>query len=251
MRAANLSDGYEPLLQRHEVMLAEREDVRRALDWTVDGDPVLGVELAIALESYWAATDPKEGAERLEELLGRADTLPPALEAAAYRAYGGALYRHGDFERGTREHERSRDLFRALGDERGAANLDARLAIHAAYFGALDEARPVVERMLPLARALEMPRLEAEALGAQAILARREGRLDDAYRLQGESGERAEACGFVWWQANALANRMELALQVGRLDDAATNGRKALRIAATIDDPLRPCGCSSASPTSP
>jgi len=31
---------------------------------------------------------------------------------------------------------------------------------------------------------------------------------------------------------------MELALQLGRLDDAATNGRKALRIAVAIDDRL-------------
>ena len=238
VQGGNLSDTHEPLLQRHEVVLAERKDVLRALDWSVAGDPALGVELAVALESYWAATDPADGARRLENLLARAGALPPALEAAAYRAYGGALYRQGDFERGTREHERSRDLFLALGDERGAANLEARLTLHAAFFGTLDEARPLVERLLLLARSLVMPRLEAEALGAHAILARREGRLDDAFRLEGESGERAEACGFVWWHANTLTNRMELALDLGRLDDAEANGRDALRIAVTIDDRL-------------
>jgi predicted ATPase len=238
VKDANLSDDHEPLLQRHEVMLAEREDVRRALDWAVDADPVLGLELAVALESYWAATDPAEGARRLEELLGNAGALSPALEAAVYRVYGGAVYRQGDFERGNREHERSRDLYLELGDERGAASVDTRIAIHNAYFGELDEARLAVERLLPVVRSLALPRLEAEVVGALATLARREGRLEEAYRLEGESCAHAEACGFVWWQANALTNRMELALELGRHDDAATDGRQGLRIAVSIDDRL-------------
>ena len=135
VRSANLSDGTEPLLQRHEVVLSERDDIRKALDWARDHDQTHGIEMCIALEAYWAATDPAEGASRLEDLLTRASPLRATLEARARRAYGGALYRQGEFERGTREHQRSRDLFRALGDDRGAAALEARLAIDAAYFG--------------------------------------------------------------------------------------------------------------------
>ena len=202
-------------------------------------DPTqLGIEMCVALESYWASTDPAEGVERLQHLLTRAGALPPALEAAAHRALGGALYRQGEFERGTREHERSRDLFRALGDERGTAALEARLALDAAYFEALDVARPAAEQLLRLGRSLRMPRIEAEALGALATIARREGQIEDAYRLEGESAERADTCGFVWWQTNALANRMELALALDHLQAAEDNGRRALELAIAIDERL-------------
>lgn len=238
VRDANLTDGAEPLRQRHDVVLAERDDVRKALDWARIHDPLLGIELCVALESYWAASDPVEGAERLEALLAHAGPLPAALEAAAHRVYGGTLYRLGEFERGTREHERSRDLFRALGDERDTAALEGRLAVDAAYFGELDVARPAAERVLALARSLAMPRLEAEALGALATIARREERLEDAYRLEGESAQCSEASGFVWWTANALMNRMELALRLEKLGEADEHGRRALHLARSIDDRL-------------
>ena len=64
--------------QRHEVVQAELDDLRAALDWAVEGDVELGFELAIALESHWAAAHPGRGpSPRRAALRARATPCHP------------------------------------------------------------------------------------------------------------------------------------------------------------------------------
>jgi predicted ATPase len=237
-RSAHLEDDGSSQPQQHGIVLAELADIRLALDWAAAHDVVLGIELNVALESHWAATHPEEGARRIGDLLSRADAVPPELRAAALRQQGGALYRSGDFESGRRLHEESLAAFRDVGDERGAANLLARIAVDAAYFGDPDRARSLAEEVVELGRALDMPRLQAEGLGALASIQRRAKDFEAALSLARRSADAARDCGFLWWQSNMLAEILELSLLLGRLDEAEHAGRAALRLATPMDDRL-------------
>lgn len=134
-RAAELQDDESGGRQNHPLVLSERDDIRRALDWTAAYDVTLGVELATALESFFVAVDPAEGARTLENLLSRAATLEPTLEAAALRVWSGTLYRSGQREPGLDVLRTSIAAYDALGDERQVVGLQARLAIDTATSG--------------------------------------------------------------------------------------------------------------------
>jgi len=52
-------------------LLVERDDLRGALDWAEQNDPVFGLELAVALQGFWNAAAPEEGVRRLGTLLDK------------------------------------------------------------------------------------------------------------------------------------------------------------------------------------
>ena len=58
--------------------LAERDDLRAALDWAEANDPAFGLDLAVALQNLWNAAGPEEGMRRLGSLLDRAGSIPPS-----------------------------------------------------------------------------------------------------------------------------------------------------------------------------
>ena len=235
---AELQDDDAGGRQNHPLVLSERDDLRRALDWTAAHDVTLGVELATALESYFVAVDPAEGARTLENLLSSAATLEPALEAAALRVWSGTLYRSGQREPGIDMLRRSIAAYDALGDERQVVGLEVRLAIDTAYFGDVQDARIHVERVRRRAIELGVPRVEVEALGALAIIARREGDLESACELARRSAQAARECGFSWWEAGQLSDLVELEFELGHLDEAERSAREGLRVAVAIGERL-------------
>ena len=237
-REAELQDDDTDRRQNHPLVLSERDDIRRALDWTAAHDVTRGVELATALESYFVAVDPAEGARTLENLLSRAATLEPALEAAALRVWSGTLYRSGQREPGVATLRRSIAAYDAIGDERRVVGLEIRLAIDTAYFGDLQDARIQVERVRRRATELGVVRVEVEALGALATIARRAGDLESACELTHRSAQAARECGFSWWVAGALSDLVELEFGLGRLDEAERSAREGLRVAVAIGERL-------------
>ena len=239
-RSAGLEDDDLSAGQNHAVVVAERDDMLRALDWCLDHDVGLGVELVVALEGYLVAVDPAEGAGLVGRLLGRRDELElePGLEAAALRVMSGGLYRSGDREGGLDFMRRSLAAFEALGDERRVASLEGRLALDASYFGDVQDARARAQHASKRATELGMPRLETQALSALASIAVREGDLDAARELLHRSAVVARGCGFTWWEAGALVELLELELNAGDLDVAERVGREALRVARSIEERL-------------
>jgi predicted ATPase/class 3 adenylate cyclase len=88
---AHLSeDDDEPFDWR--VALAEREDLRAALDWASEADILLGLELASNLEAFWGPHAPAEGVRRIGDLLARGAAIPPRLRARALRNLAGAAH---------------------------------------------------------------------------------------------------------------------------------------------------------------
>ena len=235
-RTAQLEDDGSSLLQRHELALAERDDLRAALDWAAESDVELGIRIAVSLESFWAAHSPAEGARRLGVLLDRAPTIPPPLHAAALRVLGAASTVAGEVDFGVQRYEESAAMFDALGDERGAANVRVRLALHEGWNGHVARARDLAEECLDTARRHDMPRLEAEALSALGGVARAGGELDDAWELFRRSTEGAYACGFRWFAANSQLDLVVLGLDLARLDEAEAAAKEALVVARSIED---------------
>ena len=127
-------------------------------------------------------------------------------------------------------------MFDALGDERGAANVRVRLALHEGWNGDVARARDLAEECLDTARRHDMPRLEAEALSALGGVARAGGELDEAWELFRRSTEAAYACGFRWFAANSQLDLVVLGLDLARLDEAEADAKEALVVARSIED---------------
>jgi len=60
--SANLMQETEEYGERRELVESELENFRAALDWTVGGDPDLGLAIATALEGFWEHAQPVRGA---------------------------------------------------------------------------------------------------------------------------------------------------------------------------------------------
>ena len=80
--------------QRAEIVRAEQDNFRAAIDWAIDHDPALAFRLTIALEQFWVMNDAFEGAQRLKVLLDHSSSVSPLLRARALRVYAESAY-HG------------------------------------------------------------------------------------------------------------------------------------------------------------
>jgi predicted ATPase len=236
-RSAHLSADAVDLGPRPELVAADHDNLRSAIDWAGgSGDYVLALELATALDQFWVSADPGEGARRVEALLQGAGELPRELRAKALRTLGGTLAIQGEFERGAELHQQSLDEFLALGDEQAVAHLLARLAVEAGRLGDADRARALTDESLVLHRRVGSPAGEATALGTLSNLERQEGHLEEALELARRSAAAAASIGWTWWQGHYLYQAGECALDLGRLDEGELLAREAVRLSESIGD---------------
>jgi len=223
--------------QRHDLVISEQANIRAAIDWAAAaGEVALALELMVALENFWTATDPFEGVRRLEVLLGRAGDVPMPLRARALRALCSAATLAGDLELAERAIRESLDAFRAVGDELGIGNLLHRLAASALNLGEPARARAPLEESLEISRRHGFRKGELQAIGTLGYLAQMQGDAPQAVTLLEQSAAMAAQEGFTWWQATMLANLAELELAQNRLDEAATHARQTLRLSRRIGD---------------
>ncbi|MBD0337811.1 MAG: hypothetical protein ICV67_00800 [Thermoleophilia bacterium] len=249
LRDANLNAGMldvrKPL--RHDVAVAEQDNVRGALAWALGaGEVELGLELATAADWFWATEAQEEGRRWFARLFAAAgaDAVDPRLRAHALLPYSTSTYLAGDRDSAALLLEESYALFDGLGDEHGRAVLLHRLGITAMHRGELARARELVEESAALHARKEEPMSRtfrlAEMTGTLGGIARDAGDLESAYAMIAESAEGARETGVHWWEGGMLAELAALALEWGRIDEAEAHARKALAIAARLRD--RP-GC--------
>jgi predicted ATPase/class 3 adenylate cyclase len=236
--SANLSAEAIDLGPRPELVLPEQDNLRAALDWAADtGEIELGLRLAIALEQFWVAAGPYEGARRVQAFLDRAADIPDVVRARAIRVLGGMIFMTGDYDRGDELTRQSLELFRSLGDEAIVAELLIRLAIHLHYSsGDIAGAHTLIDESQAINRRLGSRSTEAMTLGLLGEIAWTEGRTDDALDLAARSGEAAAEVGFTWWQMHQLYHGSEWSLALGRTGEAEAYGRDALRLAVAVQD---------------
>lgn len=233
-RGAHLG-GLEEGEQDHELGTAELGNFRLALARTRrDGDPVIGLRLAVALINYFVGVDAAEGERWIRALLERAGAAaPPELRAEALLALGGTKMHQGEIEAALDLYQRSLDAFRAAGDQRGAAVAELRLVDRTLRSGDIDAARAQAQRGLATMRRLAWRRQEAVALGLLAGVERAAGQPETASRLRREAAEVAAASGFLWWRMKMLALLCEDAIADGLSAEAGRYGLEALELAHT------------------
>jgi predicted ATPase/class 3 adenylate cyclase len=227
-RSTHLSED-DPVPGEISLALAEREDLRAALDWAAAADVELALEIAVALESFWNAHAPHEGMRRMGHLLQSSDVIAPELRAKALRVYAGATDLTGDHAAGEQLNEESLSLYRELGDDRGIASLEHRLAVSALWRQDYERARELAQDSLERARG-RFPHTEAPNYWVLGQLQLADGDLDGAIEMTRRSAEMARDMGWKWWQSGQLHELLMLALRRGDVDEAEERGRDALRI---------------------
>jgi predicted ATPase/class 3 adenylate cyclase len=228
------SAGKRP--QRHDLVLAEQDNIRAALDWTVGSDPELGLRIATAVENFWITNDPAEGMRRFQVLLERADGVDLLLRARALRDLGGSAQMSGHLDEAEAAYRESGELFGDAGDEGGSATILFRFASLAVWQGDDGLADSLS------AEALEAFERTGDAIGKMQVLgnlgsrAFDHGNLERARELHEASLALAREARWRWWEGGELLNVGEISLVEGREADAEPYAKEALAIGREIGD---------------
>ena len=231
-QSANLfaeSDGPE----HAEVVRAEQDNFRAAIDWAIEHDPELALRLTTTLEQFWVMNDPFEGVRRLQAVLDLGPDVPPVLRARALRAYGEAAWVSGDYDIGTRYQDESLRIFRKLGDDLGVAIALHRLSVAAIMENDLVRGRRLLDECLEHE---PTPKIAADAMEKLAWLEYASGNKEHALELWEEAAVRCNEVGFRWMEAHAVKNIADVADELGRTELAWQRSREALELSRQCDD---------------
>jgi predicted ATPase/class 3 adenylate cyclase len=221
-----------------EIVLAEREEMRAALDWASETDLELALELLIALENFWNTQAPDEAVQRLDRLLPAADAIPPLLRARALRVRGGALHISGHVDACDPSYDESLAVYRGLAHERGIASITHRLAGSALERGEIERARALARESLESSRD-RFPFIDAPNVALLGYLQLSSGDVDGGTELIRRSERMAAELGWDWWRAAQLDELASLALARGDGDEALRAGAEALRLIRQDEDRQR------------
>jgi len=211
------------------IALAERDDLRAALDWAEEADAELGVTLAVELNNLWNASAPAEGKARLERLLGRAGELPLALRAEALRVYSGTVDLVGEHDEAERLLNESLRLYEELDDDRGTATVTHMLAVSAWRRQDFERMRELTDEAMKLSRG-RFPMLDTSGYWLLGQLALADDDLERAVELTRRSAELARESGWDWWESGQRHELLMLRLLSGDLEGAEREGFAALRM---------------------
>jgi predicted ATPase len=157
---------------------AEYANLRESLDWLIEtGQELWALRLATALFAYWQRREYiVEGRERLEKVLNLG-TANPSTGERARAAWYAAIFadQQGDFTTAARLHEQSLEIYRQLGDQKGAAAQLGYIGVELKRVGDVAAARPYYEQSLAACRHLEDPSAIAGALSNYAEFVTAEG----------------------------------------------------------------------------
>jgi predicted ATPase/class 3 adenylate cyclase len=223
--SAQLSEGDSP--SDIAAGLAEREDLRAAVDWATEHDRDLAVRLVVALENFWVASGPEDGMRRARRLLD--EEMSSAARAALLRAYGGACDQAGEHALAERAWVESLELYNTVGDDRDIASVEHRLAVSAWRRGDWEEMAQLTESSLDRARG-RFPFIEATGLWLRGQVALAAGDAEGATELTRQSAVMARESGWTWWESGQLHELLMLALREGDLAEAERQGLAALRL---------------------
>lgn len=212
-----------------ELALAEREDLRAAMDWAEENDASFGLELAVELMNFWNVAGPQEGLERIQRLLASAVAIPTELRARALRACAAAADLAGHDELAVQASQESLDLFTELGDDEGVAMLEHMMAVAAWRREDWVRMRELTEHALALARD-RFTFLEITGYWLSGQLALHDGDTAGAVELTRRSADMARREGWSWWESGQRHELLMLALRTGDLDEAERVGRVALEM---------------------
>jgi predicted ATPase/class 3 adenylate cyclase len=224
--------------ERPEIVRAEQDNFRAAIDWAVDREPELAFRLTIALEQFWVMNDPFEGVRRLRTLLEHGSRVPRVLKARALRTYGESAWMTGERPTGNAAQEEALRIFQELGDEAGLAIVLHRLSVAALADNDrdLDRARKLLAACLEICERNPNPKLVADAVTKLGWIEHLSGNPERALELWEEGATRSEEVGFTWMQAHAVMDIADVADELGRSELARQRAREALRLSRDCED---------------
>jgi predicted ATPase/class 3 adenylate cyclase len=222
--------------QRHDVAIAEHNNIRAAIDWALGADPVLGLWLATALENFWISYSPFEAGRIFDELVERIDDVPPELKALATRCRGNFAIFTGRRELGLQLYEESLDQYRRLADEHGQAIVEHRLGLNLYRSGERERGLALEASSLARCEKHGFRINEAMIRGSLGEIEYQEGDVEGGLAMMEEALELARKAGFKWMQANLLNALADYRLEQGRAEGAEGNARSALVVARDMGD---------------
>ena len=220
-----------------EVALAERDDLRAAMDWAEANDARFGLELAVELMNFWNVAGPEEGLARVQRLLDSAAEVPPELRAKALRVCAAAADLAGHDELAEQTGAESLDLYKQLGDDEGVAMLEHMMAVGAWRREDWDRMRELTEHAVALARD-RFTSLEITSYWLSGQLALHDGDMEGAVDFTRRSADMARDAGWVWWESGQRHELLTLALLRDDLDEAEREGLAALEMERTQENRL-------------
>jgi predicted ATPase len=221
---------------RPDVAHAEQENFRAALAWAIEGDPMLGLSLATALENFWVGNDPREGMRWFVALFANAEERPSQVRGSALRAYGGSSDIAGEQETARELYEAGLAVFEELDDDVGRARLLHRVALNSMRRGELEVAKQLAEQSLELHVKVGNRFGQAEAVACLGAIARDLGDAERAFDLMEESSSIAAEAGVSWWVMGMQLELAQLELARGQTDEGEQRTRRALTMAAEMRD---------------
>jgi len=229
----------------------EQDNLRAALDWSLDPEArvgaslVTGLRLAGALALAWdMRSPPSEDRDRLTALLAAEGPAVqfrayPAARARALLTAGELAFYHGDYAAMGAWLRESVALAKRAGDDACAARAILFLAYFDAAEGDIGRARVHAEEALSLSRRRGDQDWTATAIYALANLDRRQGRYGRAQARYEESLARYRAEGNQWAAALPMWRLGELARVQGDAATARLLYEESLAIFGQFGDRMR------------
>jgi predicted ATPase len=214
----------------HEVWLAERDNWRTTLRWSLieRGDVALGLALA-GLLCLWEIFGLLERRNWTTAALRLVDEKTPTRTLARLsQARGNIAFELGDFEDSLDSHRIALSYYRELGDPLAVAGSQSGMAYAMVSLGRPNEARIVFEEALPLARTIEGHGVAASILSGLALVA------DDIALVRSYTAaalKHSEATGNTFNTAYALINLSSCELRAGDAESALAHASEALAAA--------------------
>ena len=219
-----------------ERLEAEHENLRAALEWSLEGPnrserSEAGLKIGTELTSFWWACGYwEEGRAWLARLLERTQGAPGQLRSLALGAAGTLANAQGDVEAARRHWEERLRLARELGDENAVAKALRLLGILAARRQAFAEARALYEESRVLSRKIGDASGESQVEHLLANVLRLHGDYEAARVLYEKGLTRARQAGSSWAEAEALRALGNVAWHVCDWAEARQRHETALAI---------------------
>ncbi|MDQ3692784.1 MAG: tetratricopeptide repeat protein [Chloroflexota bacterium] len=226
-----------PDIARLSCLEAEHDNLRAALAWALPDDVPLALRLGGSLVWFWELRGHlSEGRSWLERALALGGEVPPSLRANALLAAGDLAEIQQDFGAATAALAEALELWRSLGDRRGAAR-----TLRSLGHVAVDQRKyePAIDRYtesLALWHELGDERGAAIVLVGLGTVAFYQGAYERASELWTDAAAHFRAISDKRRLGTILNNLGSLAWENGKLDQAARIHEEALALGRELGD---------------
>ncbi len=217
---------------------SEHDNLRAALTWSAESNPIDGLRLANALPAFWHVRGHlAEGREWLARLL---DAVPidavPRERARGLHAAALLAIQHSDYAAAKRLLQESLVLCREIDDPNRAARVLGGLTWLSNEQGLYPEAEALARESVDCARAIRDRRLLFASLGNLAVALHARGQWAEARKFHEQALGVARELGTPWEIGCALNTIGREELEDGRRDLAREHLAEAIRLLHGLDN---------------